>query len=294
MSAVRDRLMAAMRPYLLRRRLVNAAGGLLLGLALAALLAGIVALTAGRNALGSPLLQGTAAALVLLPALLRAALPVRASEAALAIERAFPFLQDRVATAVDLLHRPPDRVPRSEAATVRIAAEATAALNDLPLMRAAPVRTLKAPAMAAALALGLAALAWSAAPSERTPPPPPVAVQPAQEPTAAPAPEPPRIFDLSVSVEPPAYTRLPRIAFAAETETIRAIRGSAVAISGVCSAVVAGQLRTRRRDLGASSRHLRRALQPPLHAGRIGALADQRGLQRRLQHDSVAGDRAGG
>ena len=73
MSAVRDRLMAAMRPYLLRRRLVNAAGGLLLGFALAALLVGIVALTGGRNALGSPLLQGAAAALILLPALVRAA-----------------------------------------------------------------------------------------------------------------------------------------------------------------------------------------------------------------------------
>jgi len=236
-SAVRDRLMAALRPYLLRRRMVAMAEGLLLGAALAALLVAVVALTAGRSALAAPLLPGSAAVVILLPAIIRAAMPVRASEAALAIERTFPFLQDRVATAVDLLQRQADRIPRSEAAMVRIAAEATAALNDLPLRRAAPVGALRAPAMAAVLALGLAALAWSAAPVERTPPPPPVAVQPAQEPTAAPAPEPPRLFDLSISIEPPAYTRLPRVAFSAETETIRALRGSAVGVSGVCSAV---------------------------------------------------------
>lgn len=235
MRTARGSLLAAMRPYLIRRRIIGAAGGLLLGLAFAGLAAGLLALLLGRGVLEDPLLRATLAVTVALPALARAAMPQRPLHAALAIERAFPFLQDRVATAVDLLTREPGRVPRSEAATIRVAEEATAALSDLPIARAAPARTIRTPALIAALGLGLAALAWATAPVQRAPEPGPPAPQIAPEAPEEAAPAPPRVYDLTVTVDPPRYCRLPRRTFTDDLATIRALAGSTVTIAAVCS-----------------------------------------------------------
>ncbi len=277
--------MAAMRPYLVRRRVVGAAGGLLLGLALAAVLMGIATLMIGRVVLAEPLLRAAVALAILLPAIARVAAPVRVTDAALAIEHAFPFLQDRVATAVDLLGRPPGRVPRSETATLRVADEATAALSDLPIVRAAPALVLRTPAVVAALALGLAALAWSAAPPERAPDAAPAILQSAPEAPEPIAPEPPRIFDVRVTVEPPRYTGLPRQTFTAETETIRALAGSTIAIFGVCSAPDA---RVRFEAPDAASTELR-----PASGGRFShAITLGAPVRWRVAADAVSGTTA--
>ncbi|MFW5868243.1 MAG: DUF4175 family protein, partial [Armatimonadota bacterium] len=238
MSPARGRLMVALRPYLVRRRVIGAAGGALTGLAVAGLIAGVAALLHGRTVLAAPSLQAICLASVLLAALVRAVMPVRAIEAALAIERAFPFLQDRVATAVDLLGRESDRIPRSEAAMLRVTEEATAALGDLPIARAAPLAALRTPTLIAALALGLAALAWAASPAHRAPERslvlPPVTEEEPEGPEER-EPQPPRIFDVSVTVQPPRYCGLPTRTITAETETIRALSGSTITIDGVCS-----------------------------------------------------------
>ncbi|MFW6155989.1 MAG: DUF4175 family protein [Armatimonadota bacterium] len=227
--------MTAMRPYLIRRRVIGAVAGLLVGLALAGLVAGLAVLVLGRAVLAESLLRLALAVVIALPAVVRGALPLRAMDAALAIERTFPFLQDRVATAVDLVSREPDRIPRAEASTLRLADEATAALNDLPLARAAPAHAIRTPALVAVLVLGLAALAYSAAPADRAPEPPPAMPAVAPEAVEPEAPEPPRIFDLSVTIEPPRYSGLPRRTVAADLATIRALAGSTITVTGVCS-----------------------------------------------------------
>jgi hypothetical protein len=232
---VRGRLMAALRPYVVRRRAVNAAAGVLVGLALAGLIAGVGALVFGRTILGDPMLLAACGLAVALSGLARVVMPVRALEAALAIEHAFPFLQDRVATAVDLLTSEPRRVPRSEAATIRVAEEATAALDDLPITRAVPVRGMRTSALIATLGLGLAALAWSAAPLERMPRSAPAIPRTISDAPETAAPEPPRIFDLTVTIEPPRYSGLPRRTHTDDMQTIRALAGSTVTIGGTCS-----------------------------------------------------------
>ncbi len=235
MRSARGRLLGAMRPYLIRRRLIGAGSGLLLGLALAGALITILVLALGREALGTPLVRLALVTSVALPTLIKAAMPLKPIDAALAIERAFPFLQDRVATAVDLLTREPGRIPRSEAHALRVADEAADALDDLPVARAAPAHPLRTSALIAALGLGAAALAWAAAPVSRAPEP----VQPAppvvdDRPQPEPLP-PPRIFDLSVAIAPPSHTGLPRRTIGDPQDEIRAPLGSEITISGVCS-----------------------------------------------------------
>ena len=227
--------MVALRPYLIRRRVIGAATGALMGVAAAGLIVGVAALLHGREVLTWTSLQWALAAVIVLPALARAAMPVRAIDAALAIERAFPFLQDRVATAVDLLRPAADRVPRSEAVTDRVAEEATAALDDLPIHRAAPLNAVRTPALIAALGLGLAALAWAAAPTQKQPQravilPPVVEDSPQKE-----EPQPPRIFDVTVTVHPPRYSGLPARTLSDELDMIRALAGSTITVAGVCS-----------------------------------------------------------
>lgn len=229
MTPVRSDLLAALGPYVVRRRLLAAAVGLLQGLAVGAIIAAGALLLMGREVLQSP------AALLLLPvallpALARIVSPLRPLDAALAVERAFPFLQDTVATAVDLLTRDPGRAPRSEAAVVRVAREATCALNDLPIARAAPVRMLRTPAVTACLALGLAMLAWAAAPSAPTPAVEAPALTSAEdaEPIVT---QPPSIFDLSLVIDPPAYCNQPRRTTTSGIDAVRAPLGSSITIS---------------------------------------------------------------
>jgi hypothetical protein len=229
-------LRAALRPYLIRRRILGATTGALTGLAVAGLIAGVTAVALGRQVLAEPLVQWACVAAVLLPALARGAMPVSSKDAALAIERAFPFLQDRVATAVDVLGRDTGRVPRSEAATRRLTDEATAALTDLPITRAVSPGVMRTPALMAALGLGVAALAWAAAPESAPPPPPQPAAEVVEDDERQKTPPPPRIFDLTVTVQPPRYTGLPRQTLTDDLQTVRALIGSTISISGVCSA----------------------------------------------------------
>lgn len=227
--------MAALRPYLIRRRVIGAVGGLLIGLAAAGIIAGVAALGGGREILADPLLRLACAGAAVLPALARAAMPVRAFDAALAIEHTFPFLQDRVATAVDLMSREAARVPHSEAALLRVTGEATAALDDLPLARAASLGSLRMPVVVSLLGMGLAALAWAAAPAERAPQaalPLPQMVSGSPEDAT---PQSPRIFDVSVTVEPPRYSGLPRRTLSDDLEGVRALAGSTITVGGVCS-----------------------------------------------------------
>lgn len=240
MTQTRSNLLRALRPYLVRRRLIAAAGGVLSGLAAASVIAAAVVLAVGRSALVEP---GVVAALVIALALLplvRLAWPISAAEAARQIEHRFPYLQDRVATAVDLMTRPVSRAGRSERLTERVCSEATAALNSLPIARAAAPGMVRVPLMAAALGLGLAALAWAAAPAERTAPPrhspPALAAEEAAEPET---PQSPRLFDLSVVIDPPAYTGLPRQMVDEALDNIRALAGSRVTLRASCDDALA-------------------------------------------------------
>ncbi|MFO8081835.1 MAG: DUF4175 family protein [Armatimonadota bacterium] len=234
MSPGRDRLLAALRPYLIRRRIIGVAIGALIGLAVAGVIAGLATLFFGRIILADTRLQWALLATVLLPAVGWAAIPLRLIDAALAIERAFPFLQDRVATAVDLITREARRIPRSEGATRRVTEEAASALGELPIARAAPLSAVRTPALIAALGLSVAALSWSAAPAHRTaePPPPPPSIS---EEAPDEAPQPPRIFDVSLTVEPPRYCGLPRRTITGDLDKIRTPAGSAITIRGVSS-----------------------------------------------------------
>jgi len=238
-------LLAALRPYIVRCRLLRTAVGLLQGTALAGLLAAAIIAAAGPQALRSPGVAGGLAALALLPALARLARPPDPRDAALAIERAFPFLQDLVATAIDLTVRHPGRVRRSERIEVQIAREATAALRDLPLQRALPTSTVRLPALVAGLGLGMAALAWAAVP-ERVPASPairPPAVAP--EAPHIPTPHPPRLFDISLAIEPPGYSGRPPRTVTEGLESVSAPAGSRITIAARCdgtSAVATARL----------------------------------------------------
>ncbi|MFP4248569.1 MAG: hypothetical protein ACLFU7_02855 [Armatimonadota bacterium] len=236
MSPARDRLLAALRPYLIRRRIIGAAAGALIGLAVAGVLAGLAALFFGRVILADARLQWALLATVVLPAMGWSALPLQLIDAALAIERAFPFLQDRVATAVDLISREPRRIPRSEGVTRRVTEEAAGALGELPIARAAPLGAVRTPALIAVLGLSVAALAWSAAPAHRTPEHPPPSPSITEEPEALDeTPQPPRILDVSLTVQPPAYCDLPRRTITSDLDAIRAPVGSAITVHAVCS-----------------------------------------------------------
>ncbi len=234
MTPATAQLEAALRPYLLRRRLLDAAAGLLQGLTLAGVLAAALVLVLGRLALAAPIVAGALTALALAPALVRLIRPPDAMAAALAVERSFPWLQDRVATAIDLARARPTRARHSERIAARISAEAAAALRDLPFARALPLNVLRTHALVAILGLGLAALAWSALPDAardaRA-----IAPGPAISERVEPAtPIPPALTDLSLSITPPAYTRLPARRVTDIPETIRAPQGSAITIAGRC------------------------------------------------------------
>ncbi|HUS81024.1 MAG TPA: hypothetical protein VM283_07130, partial [Armatimonadota bacterium] len=151
-------------------------------------------------------------------------------DAALTVEHAFPFLQDRVATAVDLAGRdvPPGTSSRI---ALRVLTEAGAALDDLPLGRALPVRALRRPALAAVGGVCALAVALLTAPAggeagqfaPARPSPAPIS-----HPTLSPA---PRLFDLTVAIGPPAYTGLPPRTMGADAGTIRAMLGSRITVA---------------------------------------------------------------
>jgi len=233
-TPARAQLEAALRPYLLRRRLLAAAAGLLQGLALAGALAAALVLVLGRPALAAPIVAGPLTALALAPALVRLIRPPDAMAAALAVEHSFPWLQDRVATAIDLARARPTRARHSECIAARINTEAAAALRDLPLARGLPLTALRTPAIVAILGLGLAALAWSALPGA-APRPPVIAPGATVSERIEPAPPiPPSLADLSLSITAPAYTRLPVRRITDIPETVRAPLGSAITIVGRC------------------------------------------------------------
>ncbi len=234
MTPASARLEAALRPYLLRRRLLEAAVGLLQGLALAGLLVAALVLVLGHAALLAPTTAAALTGLALVPALARLVRRPDLMAAALAVERSFPWLQDRVATAIDLARARPTRARYSELVAARINREAIAALRDLPLARSVPLAVLRTPAVVATLGVGLAALAWSMLPAE-TPSAPPVSRSPAMTEGAAPVtPILPALTDLSLSITPPGYTRLPTRRLIEIPETVRAPLGSAITIAGRC------------------------------------------------------------
>lgn len=234
MTQTRSRLHRALRPYLIRRRLIAGAVGLLYGFAAAGAIAAVIGLFAGRSLLAEPPVIVGLAVLSMLSALLRTAWPISLLDAALAIERSFPFVQDRVATAVDLLTRRSGRAPRRESLSARICAEAIAALEDLPIGRAASLRAARTPAIVAALGLGLGALTWATAPVEKPPAPERAVPQVTVETPEPEPPQPPRLFDLSVIVQPPAYSGLPRQVLSENLDGIRALAGSRVTLLASC------------------------------------------------------------
>jgi len=164
MEKARRELMAALRAYVLRRRLVAATRGLLEGVAGAALLLSALIVVGGwayltswgdRGLLWLALGLGLAAAA---PAMVRLAAPLPPLGAALALEHIFPYLQDRLATAVDLAQRRERGVSYSERIAERLTGEAVGALRHLPLGRALPTRSVRIPALAAACGMVLVGL----------------------------------------------------------------------------------------------------------------------------------------
>ncbi|MGD9494718.1 MAG: hypothetical protein AB7Y46_00280 [Armatimonadota bacterium] len=235
MTPGRAQLEARLCPYLLQRRLLGATVGLLQGLALAGVLSAALVLVAGRAAMLTPQIEVALALCLLLPVLARALQPVDPMAAALSIERSFPFLQDRVATAVDLTRRVPGRAGRSERIAERVLLEAAEALAELPLGRSLPLRTLRLSGLVALLGLELAALAWSAAlparPEARAPLAP---TAPADE-RPVPRALPPVLTDLSLTVTPPPYTGLPTRRIVDLPETLRVPAASRIRVSARCS-----------------------------------------------------------
>ncbi|MCD6362063.1 MAG: hypothetical protein J7M38_14495, partial [Armatimonadetes bacterium] len=156
-----------LRAHGLKLRLLRAVRGMLEGLAGCALLAAVVITLAGREVLLEAGVWAVAAGVIALASLARSVRPVTALEAALTLERAFPFLQDRVATVAAPAHYD-TRAVVAGGINRRLAAEAMHALSDLPLSRALPVRELLRPVAVAAVALALVAAAWATHPP-RTP-----------------------------------------------------------------------------------------------------------------------------
>lgn len=234
MSVARAQLEAALRPWVLRRRALDTAAGLLHGLALAGALAVVALLVGGPGALRVPAAALGLLALALLPAVVRLARPLPLISAALAVEHSFPWLQDRLATAVDLTSPRERRAPISARAIDRVVAEATAAAHDLPLTRGLPLSVLGRPALVAALSVALAAVAWSALPEREPEPTAAPALVSAPEERPIPALTPVTLTDLSLTIEPPAYTHLPARTIADGLERVRVPLGSRVTIAARC------------------------------------------------------------
>lgn len=255
--------MSALRRHLLGWRLLATGAGLLQGAALAAAALALMLLVAGRGVLGEPRVTAAMLAALLLPALLRLLRPVDPLAASLAIERTFPFLQDRVATAADLASGRTGRAPRSERMISRITSEAASALRDLPLHRALPAGQLRLPAAALAIALVLVVCAWAAA----LPPAEPAAAAPAvaATPHVAPEPHPPRLYEIAIAVTPPPYTGLPSRRLTSTLDEVSAPAGSEITISARCKpqdaevtlALDPGTGRTLTPDAGAVSHSFR-------------------------------------
>lgn len=229
MSAERTRLDAALRPYVLRRRAIAAAAGLLQGIALAALVVTVAIVVGGSGVLDAPEIRLAALVALLTPTAIRSCSRVRPIEAALAIEHAFPFLQDRVATAVEITHGPAGRGACSETLCRRVVAEATEALRDLPLTRALDRRPLIAATIAALASIVLVVTASALIPP-RTPETYVPAAAVIAEPTGPPR-QPPAILDLAITVAPPEYTGLPERRIEGAAESVRALAGSQVAVT---------------------------------------------------------------
>lgn len=234
MSVARTQVEVVLRPWMLRRRALDAATGLLHGLALASALAVVALLMGGREALRGPAAAVGLPALVLMLALVRLLRPLPVMAAALAIERTFPWLQDRLATAVDLSSRRKRRAPASTRAIERVITEATAATRDLPLTRGLPLSVLRRPAATAVLAVVIAAVAWSALPERRLEPPAAPALLPVPDERSVPALPSIALTDLRLTIEPPTYTRLPARKWSDNLERVRVPAGSRVTIAGRC------------------------------------------------------------
>lgn len=242
MTAARAQLEAALRPWVLRRRALDAVAGMLHGLTLASGLALLIVMTAGPSALRSPSAAFGLLALTLVVALARVLSPVSLMSAALAIEHSFPWLQDRLATAVDLIERGSRRVPTSTRTIDRVIAEATAATRTLPLTRALPIAALWRPALAAGLATVVAGIAWSVMPEQRPTPTLTAPLMPAREGPVATDPTPVALTDLKLTIKPPPYTGLPVRSVADALEHVRVPAGSRVTIAGRCVGAAAAAL----------------------------------------------------
>jgi hypothetical protein len=228
-GVLRERLLSVVRGHRLRSLLLHGGRGALEGVALACvLLAGALVWARLGHTSGGLWLVALCGVAIALPLLVRLLTPVSVLQAALSIEHAFPFLQDRVATAVDLARR--DQTPGGIAR--RVLSEADGALASLPLARALPMGVLRPGAALAGCGLAVLLAAWVLAPVRaETPspqPPPPVAA------VVAPAAPQPRLYDLSLTIEPPAYSGLPMRQLAPGPEIIRALIGSRVTV-GVTS-----------------------------------------------------------
>ena len=238
MHGAQGELMAALRGYVLRRRLVAATRGLLEGVAgTALLLSALIAVGAwaylaswgDRGLLCVVVALGLGAAA---PAIVRLAVPLPPLGAALALEHTFPYLQDRLATAVDLAQRRERGVSYSERIAERLTGEAVGALRHLPLGRALPTRSVRIPALAAACGMVLVGLTWGF--SQQTAAGARGGASPirliGRQPAVSQEPGAPRLFDLTLTIAPPKYSRLPIRHLTEDLGTVRALRGSRITI----------------------------------------------------------------
>jgi len=231
-------LIAALRGYIFRRRALDAGRGLLEGIAGAALLLSLLTIAGAGAQIALSSDQGVlhlSLALSLLvagPMIVRLARPLSPLKAALALEHAFPYLQDRLATAIDLAERNQPLGSYSQQIIERLTSEARGALRELPLGRALPTRSVRLPALAAACGIALAALSWVLTPDSRAD-----QAGGALRPRRAAGHEAgigetagPQLLDLSLTITPPRYSRLPARHVADNLGTVRALRGSRVTV----------------------------------------------------------------
>ncbi len=223
-----EHLLAVLRGHRRRWRLLLLCRGLLEGIGLSCVLFVLLFAVWGRYPAFAIIPCMLAVAI---PTMLRLLSPLTDQHTALAIERTFPFIQDRVATGLDLARRG-DRPASSEAMTRRVFSEATGALRSLPLSRALPLASLRPAAALAVGGLALMASAWLlipvAADDAGTSPPVPAARPSLTHVAEAVR---PRLYDVSISIAPPAYSGLPAYQRELQRGTVRALMGSRVTIA---------------------------------------------------------------
>lgn len=228
---LRRRLLDAIAALGRRWRLIVGMRGALEALAAAGSVAAALVAIAGRDSLAA-LMPGAgiaAALLIIACGLLRACGRLSPLDLALSVERAFPFVQDRVATAVDVAGRGAAGT-LTGAIVRRLLEEATGALETLPLRRALPLRGLRRTAVAATTSLALLACAWAMRPETVTATDGHRALAPplSRPPAVAAAPQ---LFDISITIFPPAYSGLPPRSGRPEDRRLFALYGSRVTVA---------------------------------------------------------------